>query len=88
MKYDKVVIVKSDRDKKFKAIFTGMKGKDKNDSNSLRNNFKGGSPLALEGAKLSFQQNKLMFEALDKKNLVFQADKDDSNLLDEKQLKE
>jgi hypothetical protein len=66
----------------------GMKGKDKNDSNSLRNNFKGGSPLALEGAKLSFQQNKLMFEALDKKNLVFQADKDDSNLLDEKQLKE
>ena len=66
----------------------GMKGKDKNNSDSLRNNFKGGSPLALEGAKLSFQQNKLMFEALDKKNLVFQADKDDSNLLDEKQLKE
>ena len=66
----------------------GMKGKDKNDSKSLRNNFKGGSPLALEGAQLSFQQNKLMFEALDRKNLVFQADKDDSNLLDEKQLKE
>ena len=65
----------------------GMKNKDKNDSNSIRNNFKGGSPLALEGAKVSFLKNKQIFEALDKKNLVFKSDKDESKLLDENQLK-
>ena len=65
----------------------GMKGKDKNDSDSIRNNFKGGSPLALEGAKVSFLKNKQIFEDLDKKNLVFKSDKDDSKLLDENQLK-
>ena len=42
----------------------GMKNKDKNDSDSIRNNFKGGSPLALEGAKVSFLKNKQIFEAL------------------------
>ena len=61
--------------------------KDKNDSDSIRNNFKGGSPLALEGAKVSFLKNKQIFEALDKKNLVFKSDKDESKLLDENQLK-
>jgi len=65
----------------------GMKNKDKNDSDSIRNNFKGGSPLALEGAKVSFLKNKQIFEALDKKNLVFKSDKDKSKLLDENQLK-
>ena len=35
-----------------------MKNKDKNDSDSIRNNFKGGSLLALEGAKISFLKNK------------------------------
>jgi len=65
----------------------GMKNKDKNDSDSIRNNFKGGSPLALEGAKVSFLKNKQIFEALDKKNLVFKSDKDESKLLDENQLK-
>ena len=29
MKYDKVIITKSDRDKKFKAVFSGPKGKKK-----------------------------------------------------------
>ena len=29
MKYDKVIITKSNRDKKFKAVFTGMKGEEK-----------------------------------------------------------
>jgi len=66
----------------------GMKNKDKNDSDSLRNNFKGGSPLSLESAKVSFLKNKQLFEALDKKNLVFKSDKEDSKLLDENQLKE
>ena len=65
----------------------GMKNKDKNDSDSIRNNFKGGSPLALEGAKVSFLKNKQIFEALDKKNLVFKSDKDNTSLLDENQLK-
>tara|TARA_R110000796_G_scaffold210807_1_gene326994 strand:+ start:1217 stop:3133 length:1917 start_codon:yes stop_codon:yes gene_type:complete len=66
----------------------GMKGKDKNDSDSLRNNFKGGSALALEGSKKAYLQNKQMFEALDKKKLIFEGDKDTSTLLDESQLKE
>tara|TARA_R110000803_G_scaffold5127_1_gene16965 strand:+ start:1217 stop:3130 length:1914 start_codon:yes stop_codon:yes gene_type:complete len=66
----------------------GMKGKDKNDSNSLRNNFKGGSPLALEGAKQAYLQNKQMFKALDRKKLIFEGETDDSTLLDESQLKE
>ena len=66
----------------------GMKGKDKNDSNSLRPKFKGGSPLALEGAKKAFLQNRHIFESLDKKNLVFNQEKDNTSLLDENQLKE
>jgi len=66
----------------------GMKNKDKNDSDSLRNKFKGGSPLALEGAKMVYLQNKQIFETLDRKNLVFNEDKDSSSLLDENQLKE
>ena len=66
----------------------GMKGKDKNDSDSLRPKFKGGSPLALEGAKKAFLQNKHIFESLDKKNLVFNQEKDNTSLLDENQLKE
>ena len=47
-------------------------------SDSIRNKFKGGSPLALESAKVSFLKNKQIFEDLDKKNLVFKSDKDDS----------
>jgi hypothetical protein len=66
----------------------GMKGKDKESADSLRPKFKGGSPLALEGAKKAYLQNRQIFESMDKKNLVFNADKDTSSLLDEKQLKE
>ena len=65
-----------------------MKDKDKNDGNPLGSRSKKGNPLALEGATSVYLQNKQIFEALDKKNLVFQADKDDSTLLDESQLKE
>ena len=59
----------------------GMKkGDDTGEDKSLRNNFKGGSPLALETL-----QNKTLLESMDKK-LVFK--KDDSSLLDESQLRE
>jgi len=65
-----------------------MKDKDKNDGNPLGPRSKKGNPLALEGATSVYLQNKQIFEALDRKKLVFQADKDDSTLLDESQLKE
>jgi hypothetical protein len=59
----------------------GMKkGDDTGEDKSLRNNFKGGSPLALESL-----QNKTLLESMDKK-LVFK--KDDSSLLDESQIRE
>ena len=64
-----------------------MKDTDKNDSNSIRPKFKGGSPLALESAKSSYMKNLNMFKDLNKKILIFEEDKDDSSLLDEKQLK-
>tara|TARA_B110000444_G_scaffold108799_1_gene102707 strand:- start:824 stop:2746 length:1923 start_codon:yes stop_codon:yes gene_type:complete len=64
-----------------------MKGTDKNDSNSIKPKFNGG-PLALENAHTVYLQNKQIFEALDKKKLVFNGDKDDTSLLDESQLKE
>jgi hypothetical protein len=59
----------------------GMKkGDDTGEDKSLKNNFKGGSPLALETL-----QNRTLLESMDKK-LVFK--KDDSSLLDESQLRE
>ena len=59
----------------------GMKkGDDTGEDKSLRNSFKGGSPLALETL-----QNRTLLESMDKK-LVFK--KDDSSLLDESQLRE
>jgi len=64
-----------------------MKDKDKNDSDDIRNKFKGGSPLALESAKTTYLRNKDMFKKLDGKKLIFERDKDTSSLLDEKQLK-
>jgi len=64
-----------------------MKDKDKNDSNDIKNNFKGGSPLALETAQTTYMKNLDMFKSLDKKELIFEEQKDDSTLLDEKQLK-
>ncbi len=66
----------------------GMKGKDKNTSNDIKNNFKGGSALALENAKITFLKNKDIFQSLSKKKLIFEEDKSASSLLDENQLKE
>ena len=68
----------------------GMKGKDKNDSNSIRPKFNGG-PLALESAHITYLKNKDMFKNIpqaSKKLLVFEEDKDNTTLLDESQLKE
>ena len=64
-----------------------MKDIDKNDGSSLNPKSKG-SPLALESATTVYLQNKQIFEALDKKKLVFEKDKDNTSLLDESQLKE
>ena len=59
----------------------GMKkGDDTGEDKSLRSNFKGGSPLALESI-----QNKTLFESIDKK---LSMKKDDSSLLDESQIRE
>jgi hypothetical protein len=54
---------------------------DDTESSSLKPNYKGGSPLAMESAK----KNSRLLESLDK-NLVFK--KDDSLLLDESQIRE
>ena len=60
----------------------GMKkGDDNGEDKSLKNNFKGGSPLALENTL----RNKSLIESLDKK---LSMKKDDSSLLDESQIRE
>jgi hypothetical protein len=64
-----------------------MKDTDKNDSSDSRTDTNK-SGLALENAQTTFLRNKDMFKKLNKKQLVFEQDKDDSSLLDEKQLKE
>jgi hypothetical protein len=52
-----------------------------------KNNFKGGSPLALENAKNVFAKNKTLIEGLQKK-LVFESDRNKESLLDESNLTE
>jgi len=64
-----------------------MKDTDKNDSNSIRPKFKGGSPLALESAQITYLKNKDIFKKMTQKRLIFEEDKDTSSLLDENQLK-
>ena len=63
-----------------------MKDTDKNDGDSLR--------PTLESAKTTFLKNKDIFRQLDQglvnnnnKKLIFEEDKDDSQLLDDSQLK-
>jgi hypothetical protein len=66
----------------------GMKqGDDTGEDKNLKNNFKGGSPLALETAHSSLSKNRILFESLNKK-LVFNTDKEKESLLDESQIKE
>ena len=64
-----------------------MKDTDKNDSRDSRTDTNK-SGLALENAQVSYLKNKDMFEKMNKKQLVFEHDKDNTSLLDEKQLKE
>jgi hypothetical protein len=52
---------------------------------SIKTNFKGGSPLALEGTKIEYSKNKTLLEGLQKK-LVFESDKSKESLLDESNL--
>jgi len=64
-----------------------MKDTDKNDSRDSRTDTNR-SGLALENAQTTFLKNQNMFKKMNKKQLVFEHDKDDTSLLDEKQLKE
>ena len=63
-----------------------MKDTDKNDSTDSRTDTNK-SGLALENAQVTLLKNKDMFKKMNKKQLVFEQDKDDSTLLDENQLK-
>ena len=64
-----------------------MKDTDKNDSIDSRTDTNK-SGLALESSKTTYLKNKDMFKKMNKKKLVFEQNKDNSSLLDEKQLKE
>jgi len=64
-----------------------MKDTDKNDSRDSRTDTNK-SGLALENAQSTFLKNQSMFKKMNKKQLVFEHDKDNTSLLDEKQLKE
>jgi hypothetical protein len=52
---------------------------------SIKTNYKGGSPLALETTKIEYAKNKTLLENLQKK-LVFEQDKAKESLLDESNL--
>ena len=65
----------------------GMK-KDANDNNSLKTNFKGGSPLALENLTALKHKDMLKKIPFGKKQLVFEENKTESSLLDESNIKE
>ncbi len=64
-----------------------MKDTDKNDSRDSRTDTNK-SGLALENTQLSYLQNKEMLKKMNEKVLIFEQDKDNTTLLDEKQLKE
>jgi hypothetical protein len=63
-----------------------MKDTDKNDSSDSRTDTNK-SGLALENAQTTLLKNKDMFKKMNKKQLVFEQDKDNTSLLDENQLK-
>jgi hypothetical protein len=66
----------------------GMK-KDNDTSSSIKPNYKGGSPLALETKSLSVAQSKMLEKIpINKKQLVFESDKQKESLLDENQIRE
>ena len=63
-----------------------MKDTDKNDSKNSRTDTNK-SGLTLENSHTTYLKNMDMFKNMDKKMLIFEEDKSDSNLLDENQLK-
>jgi hypothetical protein len=63
----------------------GMK-KDDNESDSIRPQFKGGSPLALENRNSILAKNKTLIENM-QKDLVFKKNKPGDSLLDESNIK-
>jgi hypothetical protein len=66
----------------------GMK-KDNDASDSIRPQYKGGSPLALENKSLSSAQEDMLKRIpISKKQLVFESDKQKESLLDENQIRE
>jgi len=69
----------------------GAKGvrKDDDSSDSIKPQYKGGSPLALENRSLSpTQQDMLSKIPINRKQLVFEVDKKKESLLDENQIRE
>ena len=65
----------------------GMK-KDNDSSDSIKPNYKGGSPLALETKTLSQSQSKMLEKIpITRKQLVFESDKQKESLLDENQIR-
>ena len=64
----------------------GMK-KDANDNNSLKTNFKGGSPLSLENLTALKHKDMLKDIPFSKKQLVFEQKETESPLLDESNIK-
>ena len=64
-----------------------MKDTDKNDSSDSRTDTNK-SGLKLESTQTTYLKNQDIFKKMHKKQLVFEHDKDNSSLLDEKQLKE
>jgi len=66
----------------------GMK-KDNDSSDSIKPQYKGKSPMALENKKISkSKQDMLSKIPINKKQLVFESDKQKESLLDEKQIRE
>jgi hypothetical protein len=60
---------------------------DTDSSDSIKPQYKGGSPLALENKKLSIYQQD-MLNKIPQKKLIFESDKEKISLLDEKQIRE
>jgi hypothetical protein len=67
----------------------GVAAMKKDDQPSFgKTNYKGGSPLALEGTKKSYFQNKKLLENMkvERKVMIFESDKNKESLLDDTQL--
>jgi hypothetical protein len=69
----------------------GVAAMKKDDQPSFgKTNYKGGSPLALEGSKKSYFQNKKLLENMkvERKVMIFESDKNKESLLDDSQLRD